>query len=164
MKKAKPLFYAIEIIGIVFLVVCLLQRKNQLLLNIKEDPSTLETAVNFQLTEEKDYFSTLKKGNNMLLFWGSACPHCEAVFATLRMPKNSWIKERLFTISLDENIESIKESAKEYPIYLDFDLAVSNSYKVDSIPAVIIISDEGKIVDRAKGEREVIKRINVFSK
>lgn len=42
----------------------------------------METAVNFQLTEEEDYFSTLKKGINMLLFWGSACPHCEAVFAT----------------------------------------------------------------------------------
>lgn len=74
-----------NIISAVFVVLVCLFTMSILTSCKKADPKYSyhylqeEYLEDFELGQGRTYYSTLKPGNkNLIIFWGSVCPHCEA--------------------------------------------------------------------------------------
>ncbi|WP_101723490.1 TlpA family protein disulfide reductase [Eggerthella timonensis] len=126
--------------------------------------SSLEKAPDFSLGGENRYFDNLKSGEeNVLLFWGSWCPHCESLIEKIdQADEADVIKKNLFTVAQDENLDDIESHRGDFPIYLDQDRSVYNSYELEHIPTVFIVTDQGGIIGSAQGEEDSFKLLNEY--
>lgn len=127
--------------------------------------SSLETAANFSLGGEESYFDKFKLGEeSVLLFWGSWCPHCETLIGEVdQMNENEIIKQNLFTVAEDTALDDVKSYQDEFPIYLDQDESVYNSFKIEHIPTVFILTDQGEIVASAEGEENSFELLKEYA-
>lgn len=130
-----------------------------------ENFSSLETASDFSLGGEDHYFGKLKSGEeNVLLFWGSWCPHCESLIKSIDdADEVKIIKKNLFTVAQDENLEDIEGHRGDFPIYLDQDRSVYASFELEHIPSVFILTDQGEIVGSAQGEEDSLKLLEEYA-
>lgn len=119
--------------------------------------SDMNVAVDFSLGDGSTYYSRLNDGgDNLLIFWGSFCPHCENVFEYIKQSDDRRIIERnLFTVSEDEELEAIKPHEGEFPILLDSRWKTFNQFKLEHLPSALVIDGAGNILGSAEGEHDV---------
>lgn len=117
----------------------------------------LATAEDFSLGDGKTYYSKLKPGEeNILLFWGSFCPHCENVFDYIgRSDCKQTIERNLFTVSEDDEIGDIDQHKGEFPILLDSNWRTFDQFNLEHLPSALVIDDAGNILGSAEGEHDV---------
>ena len=127
--------------------------------------SSLETASDFSLGGEDRYFGKLQSGEeNVLLFWGSWCPHCESLIEKIdQADEVETIKKNLFTVAQDENLDDIESHRGDFPIYLDQDKSVYRAFELEHIPSVFILTDQGKIVGSAQGEEDSLELLKEYA-
>lgn len=108
--------------------------------------SALTTATDFSLGGEDRYFDKLQKDEeNVLLFWGSWCPHCESLIERIdQLDSADAIKKNLFTVAEDESLDDVEGHKGDFPIYLDQDKSVYEAYGLEHIPTVFILNDQGE--------------------
>ena len=72
--------------------------------------SALTMATDFSLGGEDRYFDKLQKDEeNVLLFWGSWCPHCESLIERIdQLDSADAIKKNLFTVAEDESLDDVE--------------------------------------------------------
>lgn len=128
----------------------------------KADPYTqqycdLSTAEDFNLGNGRTYYSELKPGEeNILLFWGSFCPHCENVFNYIGQSDcKQTIERNLFTILEDDEIGDIEQHKGEFPILLDSNWKTFDQFNLEHLPSALVIDDAGNILGSAEGEHDV---------
>lgn len=155
-KSLIILLISLVTIGLVFQIKSDSNYKNELI--------NVEYAPDFQLKKDLTYYSIISKHDeNILFFWSRLCPHCEKVIEYIKSNKNySKVKKYLFTISIDENIEDIKEYSNTFPIYLDYNSKVFKSYNCEHIPSIFIISSKGKIITKSEGGKASIELLDEF--
>lgn len=125
--------------------------------------SKLEAIPDFNITNEKSYLESLPSGKEtILVFWGSWCPHCESLLDAIG--ENDSITANTFTVAEDENIDDVRDRASDFPIYLDRDQSVYNSFCLEHVPSMFIITDCGKVIGSAEGERECIRLLEEYEK
>ena len=80
--------------------------------------SALTTATDFSLGGEDRYFDKLQKDEeNVLLFWGSWCPHCESLIERIdQLDSADAIKKNLFTVAEDESLDDVEGHKGDFPI------------------------------------------------
>ena len=63
----------------------------------------IKNAINFNLGGGQRYFDMLNRdGENLLIFWGSWCPHCESLLDQIvKADDYETIAKNLFTVSED---------------------------------------------------------------
>ena len=106
------------------------------------------------LTNEPVSLATLLKQNKAVLinFWATWCPPCrEEIPGLINLQKK--FKDKSFTIlgvdageSQTKVLNFAERMGINYPVVLDFDMAVTERYKVYGIPTSILVSSEGKIL------------------
>lgn len=118
--------------------------------------SALTTATDFSLGGEDRYFDKLQKDEeNVLLFWGSWCPHCESLIERIdQLDSADAIKKNLFTVAEDESLDDVEGHKGDFPIYLDQDKSVYEAYGLEHIPTVFILNDQGEVLGSAQGEED----------
>src|SRR5215475_2204022 len=90
----------------------------------------------------------------VLTFWASWCGPCKTEMPTLRKFYERHRKEadkfELLAISIDDAQRDAERFATEmklpFPILMDTNKSVSDSYGVESIPAMLIIDANGKVI------------------
>lgn len=127
--------------------------------------SALTTATNFSLGGEDRYFEKLQKGEeNVLLFWGSWCPHCESLIEKVdQLDSADAIKKNLFTVAEDESLNDIESHKGDFPIYLDQDKSVYEAYGLEHIPTVFILNDQGEVLGSAQGEEDSLTLLQEYA-
>ncbi|MDF3821479.1 TlpA disulfide reductase family protein [Leptospira sp. 96542] len=106
-----------------------------------------------------DLSSYLGKKIVVLDFWATWCEPCKKAVPTINRWQNSVSSEHFvfFGVNTDttESLDSIREHSKSlrmlYPTLLDKDWKVTEHYKVDGIPCLIVFDATGQIVYRQYG-------------
>lgn len=127
--------------------------------------SALTTAADFSLGGEDCYFDKLQKGEeNVLLFWGSWCPHCESLIEKIdQLDDGDAIKRNLFTVAEDESLNDVESHKGDFPIYLDRDKSVYEAYGLEHIPTVFILNDRGEVLGSAQGEEDSLTLLQEYA-
>ncbi|MEG0959326.1 MAG: TlpA disulfide reductase family protein [Bacilli bacterium] len=123
-----------------------------------------EYAPDFKLKKGITYYSILKSHDeNILFFWASTCSHCEKAIEYMKTKKiYSKIKNRVFTVSIDEKIDDVKYHSKDFPIYLDYNYKIFKKYKCNHVPSMFIVNSGGKIIGSSEGGNAVILLLDEF--
>lgn len=127
--------------------------------------SALTTATDFSLGGEDRYFDKLQKDEeNVLLFWGSWCPHCESLIERIdQLDSADAIKKNLFTVAEDESLDDVEGHKGDFPIYLDQDKSVYEAYGLEHIPTVFILNDQGEVLGSAQGEEDSLALLQEYA-
>lgn len=127
--------------------------------------SALTTATDFSLGGEDHYFDKLQEGEeNVLLFWGSWCPHCESLIEEIDQLSNAdALKKNLFTVAEDESLNDVEGHKGDFPIYLDQDKNVYETYELEHIPTVFILNDQGEVLGSAQGEEDSLTLLQEYA-
>lgn len=167
MHKKRVAIFSILLIAIVAAVVL---AAYVFLLSKHHEPysqtfSSLEKAPDFSLGGENRYFGNLKSGEeNVLLFWGSWCPHCESLIEKIDEADGvEIIKRNMFTVAQDESLEDIEGHRGDFPIYLDQDKSIYRLFKLEHIPSVFILTDQGEIIGSSQGEEDSLKLLEEYA-
>lgn len=121
-------------------------------------------AENFKLNDDLSYYDILSQNNeSILFFWSSVCPHCETVIEFIESKDiHEEIKDKLFTVCLDSDLENVRKMEKNFPIFLDYNYKVFNKFDCEYIPSIFIVNSNGKIISKGEGGVESIDLINEF--
>jgi len=100
------------------------------------------------------HFLKEQKGKLVLLvFWASWCNPCRQEIPVLNELYKKYSRQNkleIFAINTGENINQIEKIKNEknilYPIMIDHNGELSNKFKITSIPALVFIDKEGKII------------------
>lgn len=116
--------------------------------------SKLEYVVDFDLGKGQTYKQKRKEGReHLLLFWGSWCPHCENILDFIdKQEQEELILDHLFTVAVDDTLETIEPHQSEFPIYLDYNRELYRTFELEHIPTLFITDNSGKILGSAEGE------------
>ena len=68
----------------------------------------------------------------------------------------------VFTVSIDSDIEDVRENSKKFPIYLDYKFEIFKSMEFKYIPVVLIVDKNGKIIGSAQGEENCISLLDSY--
>lgn len=119
--------------------------------------SDMNATIDFSLGDGSTYYSKLSNDSeNLLIFWGSFCPHCENVFDYIKQSDSREIIEsNLFTVSEDEDLEAISFHKGEFPILLDSGWNPFDQFKPEHLPSAFAIDGTGNILGSAEGEHDV---------
>lgn len=124
----------------------------------------IKNAINFNLGGGKRYFDMLNRdGENLLIFWGSWCPHCESLLDQIvKADDYETIAKNLFTVSEDTLISDVENHRGEFPIYLDQDKSVYNAYGLEHVPTVLVIDGQGRVIGSSEGEQASLDLIKEY--
>ena len=96
----------------------------------------------------------------LLNFWATWCPPCRAEIPSMESMYRA-LKNRNFVIigvEVGEDVASVwpfvEEQKITYPILLDRDSAVSNTWKAVGIPTSFLIDPQGRVADMFVGGRD----------
>lgn len=114
-------------------------------------------AADFELPDlkgKKISFSSFKDKPVVLFFWTTWCPHCRKQIKYLSENRETLAKDGLEVLAIDvgevsykvENFAQVNQIT--FPILLDKDGIVADSYDVAGVPTVIVLNNKGKIVFR----------------
>ncbi len=113
----------------------------------------------------KEYTLSALKGKVVLLdFWATWCPPCREEIPIIEKLHREFKDKGLVVLGInDEDRATVEEFVKEkkitFPILMDREGKVAQSYKVEAIPRVILINKEGKIVKDITGYYEGNEKI-----
>ena len=115
-------------------------------------------------------FSKVLKGENLILFWASWCPHCTQLLTQLqpwlKQTKNSNIE--IFAISLDTSEEAWKKKISELGIeswynlsdFREWESKVAIDYNVFATPTLFLIDENLKIIGKAESFNKLKKLLD----
>ncbi|WP_144548074.1 redoxin domain-containing protein [Bacillus sp. X1(2014)] len=111
------------------------------------------------LTGEKIKLSNLKGKKVMLNFWATWCPPCKAEMPAMeqfskQMPKDVVI----LAVNIDPQLDVhgfVDENKITFPILLDAEDKVNETYQVLSIPTTYFIDSKGNIQNKYIGEMKL---------
>jgi len=111
------------------------------------------------LTGEKIKLSNLKGKKVMLNFWATWCPPCKAEMPAMeqyskQMPKDVVI----LAVNIDPQLDVqgfVDENKITFPILLDTEDQVNETYQVLSIPTTYFIDSKGMIQNKYTGSMEL---------
>jgi peroxiredoxin len=122
---------------------------------VETSPLVAKPAPDFSLPSFEGHAIRLSdyKGKKVVIlsFWASWCGPCRTEMPLLRAfyEKNRHKDFELLTITIDENPEAAKKFATEkalpFPVLLDTQHQVADTYRVKAIPSMFLISKEGTI-------------------
>ncbi|CRI63995.1 putative Thiol-disulfide oxidoreductase resA [Thiocapsa sp. KS1] len=96
----------------------------------------------------------------ILNFWATWCPPCRAEMPSMQRAHETVTDEGISVIAVNvgEDAETIarflSETDVDFPIPMDLDSEVVQSYPVKGLPTTFVIDPEGRLVYSATGERE----------
>ncbi|UHD18010.1 TlpA family protein disulfide reductase [Thiocapsa bogorovii] len=96
----------------------------------------------------------------ILNFWATWCPPCRAEMPSMQRAHETLTDEGVSVIAVNvgEDAETIarflSETDVDFPIPMDLDSEVVQSYPVKGLPTTFVIDPEGRLVYSATGERE----------
>ncbi|WP_456444758.1 TlpA family protein disulfide reductase [Thiolapillus sp.] len=105
-------------------------------------------------------FSDLKGRVVIVNFWATWCPPCRAEMPSMQRAWEQLREEGVMMLAVDvgEDEDAIFEFTAsypvEFPILLDTDSSVSESWKVRGLPTTFVVDQWGRKVYRAVGGRE----------
>lgn len=73
------------------------------------------------------------------------------------------LRKNLFTVSEDSTIEEASVHEGDFPIYIDLDKTVYDQYKLEHIPSVFILDDQGNIIGLSEGEEEPLALLKKYA-
>lgn len=100
-----------------------------------------------------------RSGLKLLLldFWASWCEPCKDSLPLYQKQKADWEKRGIFihTVSADEEIQDARKYLREQKVRLpaawDEGRALAKKLKIDSIPVLVAVTRDGRIVGLKKG-------------
>ncbi|WP_296804709.1 TlpA disulfide reductase family protein [Thiocapsa sp.] len=96
----------------------------------------------------------------ILNFWATWCPPCRAEMPSMQRAHEDLADEGISVIAVNvgEDAETIErflsETDVDFPIPMDVDSEVVQSYPVKGLPTTFVIDPEGRFAFSATGERE----------
>ena len=96
----------------------------------------------------------------ILNFWATWCPPCRAEMPSMQRAHDTVADEGISVIAVNvgEDAETIErflsETDVDFPIPMDLDSEVVQSYPVKGLPTTFVIDPKGRLVYSATGERE----------
>ena len=96
----------------------------------------------------------------ILNFWATWCPPCLAEMPSMQRAHETLTEEGISVIAVNvgEDAETIErflsETDVDFPIPMDVDSEVVQSYPVKGLPTTFVIDPNGRLVYSATGERE----------
>ncbi len=96
----------------------------------------------------------------ILNFWATWCPPCRAEMPSMQRAHETLAEEGISVIAVNvgEDAETIarflSETDVDFPIPMDIDSEVVQSYPVKGLPTTFVIDPEGRFAFSATGERE----------
>lgn len=113
-----------------------------------------ETAPNFTLPSDGPFNLRLSEQKGfvvVLVFWASGCRSCpvplKSISAIGQKYRETGVK--LWGISLDPQLDDTRHLMKKYdlrfPVLQDADVAVSERYDFDDMPALYVVDRDGKL-------------------
>jgi peroxiredoxin len=126
-------------------------------------PSESLPAVDFTLKDINGKTHTLSeyKGKRIFLnFWATWCPPCRAEMPSMQKIYDSWDKKEyvMLAVNINQKKDMVKKFVDEkgysFPVLLDPDGRVANTYRVRGIPTTYFIGEDGMIRGRLVGAHE----------
>jgi thiol-disulfide isomerase/thioredoxin len=96
----------------------------------------------------------------ILNFWATWCPPCRAEMPSIQRAHETVADEGISVIAINvgEDAETVarflEETPVDFPIPIDIDSEVVQSYPVKGLPTTFVIDPQGRIIYSATGERE----------
>lgn len=168
MDKKKKRFYmrtiilALMVVAIVFTIYTNLTKERTALLQVGDD------APDFALVDmngEKHQLSDYKGQGVFLNFWGTWCKPCEREFPIMDKQYQVYRDQGLeiLAVNIGESDFAVQKfiDRKEltFPVLIDDNKSVMETYKINPLPTTLLINPEGKIEKVITGEmsEEMIK-------
>jgi peroxiredoxin len=99
------------------------------------------------------------RGQGVFLnFWGTWCPPCKKEMPYINNQYHQYKDKgiQVLTVDINESPLAVKQFADrlklDFPIMIDTDEEVMNTYGIDLLPATILIDKNGKVVNIHTGE------------
>jgi peroxiredoxin len=118
-------------------------------------------APDFALTDmqgNKHRLSDYRGQGVFLNFWGTWCPPCKKEMPYINNQYHQYKDKgvQVLTVDINESPLAVQQFANrlklDFPIMIDTDEEVMNTYGVDLLPATILIDEKGKVVGIHTGE------------
>ena len=122
-----------------------------------------ELATEFELREVRDghpvSLKSLRGHPIVLNFWATWCPTCVAELPTIdafyRESKGNYHVLSISSEHPRKLKEYVEDAELKVPVLFDRNGSVSNAYKVQKIPTIVIIDTEGKVVHDFAGAPDI---------
>ncbi|WP_419960955.1 thiol-disulfide oxidoreductase ResA [Psychrobacillus sp. BM2] len=168
MDKKKKRFYmrtiilALMVVAIVFTIYTNLTKERTALIQVGDD------APDFALVDmngEKHQLSDYKGQGVFLNFWGTWCKPCEREFPLMDIQYQEYKDKGLeiLAVNVGESNFSVQKfidrKGLSFPVLIDDNKSVMETYKINPLPTTLLINPEGKIEKVITGEmsEEMIK-------
>ncbi|QUG40401.1 thiol-disulfide oxidoreductase ResA [Psychrobacillus sp. INOP01] len=168
MDKKKKRFYmrtiilALMVVAIVFTIYTNLTKERTALLQVGDD------APDFALVDmngEKHQLSDYKGQGVFLNFWGTWCKPCEREFPLMDKQYQEYKDQGLeiLAVNIGESDFAVQKfidrKGLTFPVLIDDNKSVMETYKINPLPTTLLINPEGKIEKVITGEmsEEMIK-------
>ncbi|MFP5113448.1 thiol-disulfide oxidoreductase ResA [Bacillaceae bacterium C204] len=99
------------------------------------------------------------KGQGVFLnFWGTWCPPCKKEMPYINNQYHQYKDKgvQVLTVDIQESELAVNQFAErlklDFPIMIDTDKEVMNTYGIDPLPATFLIDKNGKVVEYYTGE------------
>ena len=102
-------------------------------------------------------------------FWATYCTYCQDKMGYLQDHYDDYEEEgvQVLNVNVDETTLQVERHKDrfgyDFPIYIDRDMLVSNSYGVHSLPAAYLIDENGEVLERhigAQTEDQVLSSLD----
>ena len=138
------------------------------------EASNVLPAVKLQkLTNSKGSLNTqtLRGRFAVIQFWASWCVGCSDVMVAMDNIVAKKSRTRFITVSVDENVATAQSYFNDKPrnvkklravAYLDANTILAEALAVEALPAVVVVSPNGKVLQRFSGHpsKDMIQQIN----
>ncbi len=132
--------------------------------SLPEPVHEMKMAQDFRLQNQKREWVSLSgfRGKVVLLnFWSTTCPPCVSEMDGLNKLAQHYDGKDfvILGVSLDSGgwrvVESfLKKNPIQFPILLDENFHVSDSYEIFRVPATLVIDPQGQMLERIEGARD----------
>lgn len=168
MNKKKKRFYmrtiilALMVVAIVFTIYTNLTKERTALIQVGDDaPDFALVDMNGERHQLSDY-----KGQGVFLnFWGTWCKPCEREFPLMDKQYQQYKDKGLeiLAVNIGESEFAVQKfidrKGLSFPVLIDGNKSVMETYKINPLPTTLLINPEGKIEKVITGEmnEEMIK-------
>lgn len=126
--------------------------------------SDLKIVPDFSLGKNEHYLPKLHEGQeNVLIFWGSWCPHCESLLEDMQeLDGYEALSKNLFTVAEDTSLVDIEPHRGQFPIYLDQDGSVYDACELEHVPSVFIVDGFGRVLGSSEGGQDSLSLLKDY--